>query len=155
MCVCVCFCLSKAFPTSLPLPLQPLSREVKARYTQTHPDAFNLSKWVTSVHMCRFLAWTMAKSLAFYFGQKVGLLTPDPKVTSRGSQEFLQACQRPGFGSPSAQREPSLPQGRAGAAGSTSSLGVVNAPLLPAGPEKWCKGKRGGRLWGRDRGLAA
>lgn len=79
----VCFCLSKPFPTSLPLPLQPLSREVKARCTQTHPDAFNLSKWVTSVHMFRFLAWTMGKRLAFYFGQKLKFLTLDPKVTSR------------------------------------------------------------------------
>lgn len=68
--MCVCFCLSKPFPTSLSLPLQPLSREVEARCTQTHPDAFNLSRWVTSVHMFRFLAWT--KWLAFCFGEKLG-----------------------------------------------------------------------------------
>lgn len=31
ICVCLCFCLSEPFPTSLLLPLQPLSREVEAR----------------------------------------------------------------------------------------------------------------------------
>lgn len=96
MCVCMCFCLSKPFPTSLPLPLQPLSREVEARCTQTHPDAFNLSKWVTSVHMFRFLARTKGKRLAFYLGEKLGLLTLDPKA-SRGYLESLQACQCPRF----------------------------------------------------------
>ena len=145
MCVCVCFCLSKPFPTSLPLPLQPLSREVEARCTQTHPDAFNLSKWVTSVHMFRFLAWTKGKRLAFYFGEKLRLLTLDPEATSRDPQESLQACWHPGFGSPLAQREPSPPQGCAGAAGSTSSLGDVDAPLPPAGPGMWCRGKQGWR----------
>lgn len=102
MCVFVCFCLSKPFPTSIPFPLQPLSREVKARCTQTHPDAFNLSKWVTSVHMFRFLAWTKGKRLALYFGKKLRLLTFDPEVSSSVSQESLQACQCPEFFSPAA-----------------------------------------------------
>lgn len=52
-----------------------------------HPDAFNLSKWVTSVHTFRFLAWTKGERLAFWFGGKLGLLMLNPEATSRGSQE--------------------------------------------------------------------
>lgn len=141
----MCFCLSKPFLTSFPLPLQPLSREVEARWTQMHPDAFNLSKWVTSVHVFRFLAWTKGKRLAFYFGENLGLLTLDPEATSRGSQESLQACCCPGIGSPLAQREPSPLQGSAGAAISTSSLGDMDVSLPPAGPGTWCRGKQGRR----------
>lgn len=87
MCVCVCSCLSQPSPISPPLPLRPLSRAVEPRCTQMHPDAFNLSKWVTSVHTFRFLAWTKGERLAFWFGGKLGLLMLNPEATSRGSQE--------------------------------------------------------------------
>lgn len=110
--MCVSACLnpsnlsSPPHPASLPLPIQPLSSEVEARCTQTHPDAFNLTKLVSSVHMFRFLAWTKGKRLALYFGEKLALLTLDPDTTSRDSQESLQGCWCPGFGSPLAQRGP-------------------------------------------------
>lgn len=160
MCVFVCFCLSKPFPTSLPLPLQPLSREVKARCTQTHPDAFNLSKWVTSVHMFRFLAWTKGKRLAFYFGKRLGLLAFDPEASSSSFQESLQACQCPGFFSPAALMDASPPQDDA-VVSSRTCLGHVDAPLPPAGPgtwwgANWKEGHRAGQqATSRDRGLAA